>query len=378
MARPVLEKALGGGTGTIFMFGQTGSGKTHTMSAIQQQVAEDVFSGGAGEEVHLMYFELKGAKACVDLMSDDKAELKLLAAEDGSTQVLGAKKAKVTSASELNDYVTAALSRRETGATAANANSSRSHAVCRLFFGSAGVLTLVDLAGSERKEDSVNHDAKRRKESAEINASLHALKECIRMRALQSEAVAAGKPAVHIPYRGHNLTKVLKSSLDDDEALTIVIATTSPGSSDQEHSMSTLDTVCMISGLEGAAARDADVREVEDWKPAVAAVPVAKWTAAVVEEFVQTTQGGKFQGAKLQSGLDGKLLLRMNAKRFSGCFASEELGTALYTAVREEVKRVETIEKERRAAVIEVKKGKNNIASAYSKALAPRDPTAAE
>ena len=41
-----------------------------------------------------------------------------------------------------------------------------------------GVFTMVDLAGSERRQDSASHDAARRKESAEINSSLLALKEC--------------------------------------------------------------------------------------------------------------------------------------------------------------------------------------------------------
>ena len=42
------------------------------------------------------------------------------------------------------------------------------------------MLTLVDCAGTERKEDSAAHTAERRKEGAEINSSLHALKECLR------------------------------------------------------------------------------------------------------------------------------------------------------------------------------------------------------
>ena len=59
----------------------------------------------------------------------------------------------------------AALGRRETASTGANASSSRSHAVCRIRIGDGkqrGMLTLVDLAGSERKHDSMYHDADRR------------------------------------------------------------------------------------------------------------------------------------------------------------------------------------------------------------------------
>ena len=108
--------------------------------------------------------------------------------------------------------------------------------MCRLHLGSKGLLTLVDLAGSERKEDSMYHDAERRKEAAEINSSLMTLKECIRHRAM---AAARPDKKVHIPYRGSNLTKVLKNSLSNPEAHTTVIATASPAATDTEHTMCT-------------------------------------------------------------------------------------------------------------------------------------------
>jgi len=116
------------------------------------------------------------------------------------------------------------------------------------------------------------HDGARRASTAEINSSLHALKECIRMR---SERKKRDKH-VHIPYRAHNLTKVLKASLDDPAALTTVIVTPSPGVSDTENSMSTLDTVLMISRLEKVD-KTGYVREVADCASAKEVVPVAKW-----------------------------------------------------------------------------------------------------
>jgi kinesin family protein 2/24 len=103
---------------------------------------------------------------------------------------------------------------RTTSATGVHDASSRSHAILRMyvrlrqsssttsaeyarkFRGVAGedtplasaaefegVLSLVDLAGSEKNIDSMHHSAQRRKEGAQINASLMALKECVRARA---------------------------------------------------------------------------------------------------------------------------------------------------------------------------------------------------
>jgi kinesin family protein 2/24 len=47
------------------------------------------------------------------------------------------------------------------------------------------------------------HDAERRKEAAEINASLYALRECVRFRRMERQAAASGgtTPHVHVPYR---------------------------------------------------------------------------------------------------------------------------------------------------------------------------------
>ena len=88
--------------------------------------------------------------------------------------VSGAAEEEVTTTAELQAAMEAAMSRRETASTGPNASSSRSHAVCMLRIGGGaavgqarGVLTLVDLAGSERKEDSMYHDAERRKAAPE-------------------------------------------------------------------------------------------------------------------------------------------------------------------------------------------------------------------
>lgn len=134
---------------------------------------------------------------------------------------------------------------RTTKATEVNDVSSRSHAICQIVLRAResgrmyGKLSLVDLAGafcvvwavggwtrahvyrvivrslwpdltyippttppntgSERGADTKSHDRERRLESAEINKSLLALKECI--RALDSDSA-------HVPYRASKLTLV--------------------------------------------------------------------------------------------------------------------------------------------------------------------------
>ena len=106
-----------------------------------------------------------------------------------------------------------------------------------------GKLVLVDCAGSERKEDSAYHAAERRKEGAEINASIYALKECMR-------AMTSG--ASHVPFRNNLLTRALKDNFTTPGAQIAVIATVSPTATDTEHSIGLLLPLTRGEWLEAA------------------------------------------------------------------------------------------------------------------------------
>ena len=129
---------------------------------------------------------------------------------------------------------------RTTHATEANDTSSRSHAICQIILRDKasgklrGKLSLVDLAGSERGNDTKSHNSQRRTESAEINTSLLALKECI--RALEDKKMGNK----HVPYRASKLTLILKDCFTSALAKTTMIATVSPGASSADHTLNTL------------------------------------------------------------------------------------------------------------------------------------------
>ena len=93
-----------------------------------------------------------------------------------------------------------------------------------------GKMSLVDLAGSERGTDTKQHNRQLRTESAEINKSLLALKECIR-------SLDLGK--AHIPFRGSKLTEVLRESCVGDSH-TLMIGNVSPCSDSVEQTLNTL------------------------------------------------------------------------------------------------------------------------------------------
>ena len=244
-----------------------------------------------------------------------------------------------------------ALQLRSAEVTERNPVSSRSHAVCeiRITFADAaataieaadnesgsGRIRLVDLAGSERNYETLQMTAKQHLESADINTALMALKDCFRATAAKTKGqglqvsaskqylhaekqvearahvtttTAAGtgtgapktrrkaKAAnVHVPFRAHLLTRVLKDAFSLDSAnsqqqqqqtRTTVVATVSPSPIDLIHSLNTLEHSALMSpALEACKSaatvevplfdvgRSRDTR-MEQWSPRAVRAPL--------------------------------------------------------------------------------------------------------
>ncbi|POM69001.1 Kinesin-like protein [Phytophthora palmivora] len=232
-----------GGHATVFAYGQTGSGKTHTMQGIQSQIAVDVFAQadefarrGYPMDVCVSFFEIYGGR-CQDLLHRQVLTIR----EDGAgeVQIVDLEEVQPQNTDELLQVISKGNSLRTTHATEVNDVSSRSHCICQINLREKGTgqlhgkLSLIDLAGSERGEDTKNHNRQRRMESAEINRSLLALKECFR-------ALDSGGRGTHIPFRASKLTQVLKDSFVNAKARTVMIAAVSPCASSSDHTLNTL------------------------------------------------------------------------------------------------------------------------------------------
>jgi len=234
-----------------------------------------------------------------------------------------------TSPEELCTWMRRAHACRATSATEANDVSSRSHAVCMLRFESGGQLLLIDCAGTERRKDAMYHSKERQQEGAEINASLHSLKECIR------HFTSHGSVPSHI-FRASSLTKILAESFRSRAARLAVVCTASPCASDTEHTLSTLRTgVSLCNGSERE-----EKQMIEG--PRRQRVPHPKtWSPEAVRSWLEQLGPG-FQDAldELPSNFTGQMLVRCTEARcVQLCRGHAARGADLFRLLHEEMKK---------------------------------------
>ena len=231
--------------------------QTHTMMGTDAEpglyilAASDIFGLLAmpeheSHQLHVASYEIYGGKV-FDLLAGRTVRP---VREDAKKKVniVGLEEKHVPSMEAFRALLSACSNSRQTAATLANADSSRSHAILQFslkkpregpvtglaksgrgrqadvaaaaaaavaaangaapgsptVFEEVGRFSFIDLAGTERGADTLDcTDKERRQEGAEINKSLLALKECIR-------GLDQGK--THVPFRGSKLTEVLRDS----------------------------------------------------------------------------------------------------------------------------------------------------------------------
>lgn len=275
------------------------------MTGIEARAASGLFQNNIDgtTPVMIQFVELCGSKECKDLLSPSSSDVKIRDSEDGSVQMTSTSM-EISSPDELLHAIELAKSRRATESTDKNGVSSRSHAVCQIQMKGSGVLTLIDCAGSERRHDSMYHDSQRQKETAEINTSLWALKECIRARANKSS---------RIPYRSSTLTRILRQSLEREDANLCVIGCIAPNGTDTEHTMETLKTISTIVGIDDKIVEE-KTRLCNNSEVLVKTVKVPKqWTNAELRSFVSRKMGD----IKLPSKYDGSAVMKMSVSQVS-------------------------------------------------------------
>lgn len=262
--KKLIPKVLDGVNCTVFAYGATGAGKTHTMTGVQgderlqgiiPRALRDVFAGvdakrAAAEQDLAERLRKKDADGEASAASDGVSLSNAFAENDSEARadewsvlvsylevynekiydllapvpqgegggrstplepredpiqrvvkVAGLREIPVATATDVLRLIEEGSARRTTEGTAANAVSSRSHAVlqvrvaCKKFLDagrtrvSTGIMSLIDLAGSERASATNNRGA-RLNEGANINKSLLALANCINALAERASASA--------------------------------------------------------------------------------------------------------------------------------------------------------------------------------------------
>ncbi|XP_076447209.1 kinesin-like protein KIF19 [Babylonia areolata] len=250
----LIGNVINGYNATVFAYGATGAGKTHTMlgtdedPGIMVQALNDLFlEMEKGREdlaykVTMSYLEIYN-EMIRDLLNPSLGFLELREDAKGNVQVAGISEVTTRSTDEVMQMLVKGNRERTQESTAANAASSRSHAILQVIVKQrnrirstmqevrTGKLFLIDLAGSERAANTHNR-GKRMVEGAHINRSLLALGNCI-------NALSDKNGPRYINYRDSKLTRLLKDALGGN-CKTVMIAHISPASTQFEESRNTL------------------------------------------------------------------------------------------------------------------------------------------
>ncbi|EDN95887.1 hypothetical protein SS1G_12092 [Sclerotinia sclerotiorum 1980 UF-70] len=254
--RGLLDNVLDGYNATVFAYGATGCGKTHTITGTAQQpgiiflTMQELFekinerSEEKQTEITLSYLEIYN-ETIRDLLVPGGSKAGLMLREDANqaVSVAGLSSHKPQDVQEVMDMIVKGNEYRTISPTAANATSSRSHAVLQINVAqkdrnasvnephTMATLSIIDLAGSERASATKNR-GERLIEGANINKSLLALGSCI-------NALCDPRKKNHVPYRNSKLTRLLKFSLGGN-CKTVMIVCVSPSSAHFDETQNTL------------------------------------------------------------------------------------------------------------------------------------------
>ena len=157
----------------------------------------------------------------------------------------------------------------------------------------------------------------RNRESADINLSLMALKDCFR----------ATHDGGRVPYRSSSLTRALRACFFDAEAVHLV-ATLSPSADDLIHSVYSVATACLMAPGLGAATRSTVATErlaaeLSAGRGDPALERPARWSADATRAWLLTAERGKFNHVVLPAGTTAGDLLSVDAAGLGALFAGQ-------------------------------------------------------
>lgn len=319
--KQLLDSVLDGYNATVFAYGATGCGKTHTITGTaqmpgiifltMQELFEKIHERSEDKviDVSLSYLEIYN-ETIRDLLVPGGSKQGLILREDSqqAVTVSGLTSHHPKDVQEVMDMIVQGNEYRTVSPTAANATSSRSHAVLQINVAqkdrncavsephTMATLSIIDLAGSERATATLNR-GQRLKEGANINKSLLALGSCI-------NALCDPKKVKHVPYRDSKLTRLLKFSLGGN-CKTVMIVCVSPSSVHFDETQNTLRYANRAKNIQTKVTRNVfNVnRHVKDFL-----VKIDEQLAMINQLKAEKKEAEKIFRAKFQKELDKKEL----------------------------------------------------------------------
>lgn len=316
--RGLLDSVLDGYNATVFAYGATGCGKTHTITGTPQSpgiiflTMQELFekiaerSDEKATEVTLSYLEIYNETIRDLLVPGGSGKQGLMLREDSNqaVSVPGLTSHRPKNVQEVMDMIIQGNEYRTVSPTAANAVSSRSHAVLQINVAqkdrnadinephTMATLSIIDLAGSERASATKNR-GERLIEGANINKSLLALGSCI-------NALCDPRKKNHVPYRNSKLTRLLKFSLGGN-CKTVMIVCVSPSSEHFDETQNTLRYANRAKNIQTKVTRNVfNVnRHVKDFL-----VKIDEQMAMINELKAQQRDAEKIFFAKFQKQMD--------------------------------------------------------------------------
>lgn len=228
----MILKFLSGSNCTFYLYGQTGSGKTHTLLGYKEPGVLDYVLNNltkyASDSLSSSCLKLNCYQIYYNKIYDVFSNNKHVNGYDNGNdnyKIIGLETKKINS-SNYKSLIDEIIYNRHVSVSSENDTSSRSHLIIEIKFGN-NIFRLIDLAGSEKLKNVKNSNIN---ENGDINKSILAWKECIR---------ALKRKSKYIPYRGHLLTRILKSSFVNNST-TCVLGTVSCDNRNSSDSLNTL------------------------------------------------------------------------------------------------------------------------------------------
>jgi kinesin family member 2/24 len=302
VAPPLVHTALFGGATSIVCYGETGSGKTHTAFAFLRGFAQDLEPAMETHRLMLNVVELQQATV-VDVLTNEVCQI--VETEHGGIAFSGSQEPEMTSIGMLNKLLDVVYSQRNKHPKSA----AKTHLLVRISlrnkrtsWAKSGSILVVDLAGAEKASDT---------EARHIGASFTALKDCVRIRAIQKANQTANEGSV--PFRTTSLTYAMKDVLEVSTRATKIamINCISPSFTHLRQSFETLRmaTLCCVHPYS-----DASVFPV-----------IPQFTFQDCADFCGTLSFGRIRNpaAILPEKYDGRVMLQQNEETFLQMFCGE-------------------------------------------------------